>query len=137
MPTTYKDFRFELGDYAELSEYTGSSAMVLAIKNILLSRPGNFPFHPSLGMDIFKYQFDLLDDTTISDITTELNRQVSIYMPNLEDIDVKIQKVEPEDGGETYLGIAISSTMNGELVTADFLASRDRDVVYVFDEVRK
>ena len=58
----YYDAVFEVNDNNKLLEYYDASALVVAIKNILLSRPGNFPLTPSLGMDISKYQFEALDD---------------------------------------------------------------------------
>lgn len=134
MPT-YKDFRLEEGEYGKLSEYTDNDALILAIRNILLSRPGNFPFNPSLGMDIFKYQFDLLDDKTIDDIRSELNRQIASYMPDLQNININIQKVQ-SDSGEDFLGIAITTSKNGKIVDGKFLLSRDRDDVLVFNETR-
>ena len=51
------DFQLEQGDYTKAKEYEGVNATILAIRNILLSKPGNFPFNPSIGMDIRQYQF--------------------------------------------------------------------------------
>lgn len=131
----YKDFRFEPGMYGKLSEYTDSDALILGIRNIMLSRPGNFPFNPSLGMNIMKYQFDLLDDKTISDIRSELNRQIAEYMPDLQNIEISVQKVT-SDKGEDFLGIAVSTSKNGKIIDAKFLLSKDRDDVLVFNEAK-
>jgi len=48
----YTDFEFELGDYGKAVEYNDENAIILAVRNILLSKPGNFPFNPSIGMNI-------------------------------------------------------------------------------------
>lgn len=132
---TYKDFRFEPGIYGKLSEYTDSDALILGVRNIMLSRPGNFPFHPSIGMDISKYRFDLFDDTTIRDIRSELNRQVAEYMPDLQNIEIYVQKVEA-DNGAPYLCIAVAASKNGEKIDAKFILSRDRSDVIIFNETR-
>ena len=130
----YKDYQFDLGEYNKASEYFDNDALILGIRNILLSRPGNFPFNPSLGMDIKKYQFDLLDDKTISDINKELGRQLSLYMPDLQNIQVNVSKVDGNNG-EAYLGIIVMTTMNGENVNASFLLSKnENDIVSVFNE---
>lgn len=131
----YKDFRFEPGMYGKLSEYEDSDALILGIRNILLSRPGNFPFNPSIGMNIMKYQFDLLDDKTINDIKFELNRQIALYMPDLQNIEIKVQKVT-SDNGEEFLGIAVSTSKNGKIIDAKFLLNKDRDDILVFNETR-
>ena len=130
----YKDFTFEKGEYKKMAEYTDSDALILSIRNILLSRPGNFPFNPSIGMDISKYKFDLLDSQTISDIRTELNRQIAKYMPDLQNIQIDIRKVE-SNSGEAFLGISVVATKNGNIINNKFLLGKERDVVEVLNEV--
>lgn len=131
--STYKDFTFEKSNYKKMAEYTDSDAMILSIRNILLSRPGNFPFNPSIGMDIGKYQFDLLDNQTINDIKTELNRQIAAYMPDLQNIQIFVQRVDGKNG-ESFLGIAITATKNGNIINNSFLLNKDRDNVEIFNE---
>ena len=52
MARTIKDFTLNLGKYNKLEEVDEKNAFVLAVRNILLSKPGNFPLTPNLGMDI-------------------------------------------------------------------------------------
>ena len=131
----YKDFTLSQSDYDSTAEYTDNDALILAIRNILLSRPGNFPFNPSIGMDIEKYKFDLLDDQTISNIQAELNRQIAEYMPDLQNIRVSIKAITGDDGN-TYLGILVSTTMNGSIVDANFLLKENDDNVKIYGGTR-
>lgn len=129
----YRDFLFKEGEYGKVSEYTDASAIVLAIKNILLSRPGNFPFNPSIGMDIRKYQFDLLDDQTIADIKSELNRSIALYIPELEGVSTTVKKIERD--GTSYLAISVSVEYDKDSLRTNFLLVNDRDDVRVFNEI--
>lgn len=130
----YKDFELNQGEYGKASEYYDNNALVLSIRNILLSRPGNFPFNPSIGLDIEQYEFDLLDDQTIADIKTALNRQVVEYNPDIQNIQISIKKI-PADNGQCYLGISVRSTMSGEITDANFLILKDHETVHIFNEI--
>lgn len=122
----YLDAILEPGEYNKVQEYTDANAIILAIRNLILSAPGNYPFNPSMGLDIRKYQFDLLDDQTVSDIQTELNRQIAKYIPELMNVDAEVRKVKDENGKD-YLGISVQSDLNGDEITANFIFSQRYD----------
>ena len=84
----FLDFQFKESEFGLGKEYKDEDAIVLAIRNILLSRPGNFPFNPSIGMNIKKYQFDFIDDETLEEIKGELSRQISRYIPSLANVNI-------------------------------------------------
>ena len=111
----------------------------MAIKNILLSRPGNFPFTPDLGLNIDKYQFELLDDYTLSDIKNGILYQINKFVPAIDGVAVSVDKVESEIRGEfvTGIGISVSAVYNGENVTANFLVLKDKEIVHVYNETFK
>jgi len=129
----YKDFQFIESQYSKAQEYTNSNAIILAIKNILLSKPGNFPLSPTIGMNIKQYQFELLDTQTISDIQSELNRQIALYIPDIESVNAEVKKVEA-DNGTSYLCISLYANINGENLTSNFILDQSGDEVNVFNE---
>lgn len=133
----YKDFSFEFGDTGVYKEYSGTNASILAIRNILLSRPGNFPFTPSLGMDIARYQFELLDSATIDDIKRQLLLQIGKFLPAIENVNVNVMKVEEDVNGElvTGIGINISAIDNSNTISANYLVLKNNGVVSVYNEV--
>lgn len=130
----YTDFQLEVGEYGKSKEFVDDDAIILAIRNLLLSRPGNFPFNPSVGINIKKYQFELLDDETISDIQSEINRQIALYIPSLGGVEVHVLKVEDENL-KPYLAISILSNIKGETVTANFIIGQDGEDIRVFNEI--
>jgi phage baseplate assembly protein W len=134
----YVDFTMNVGDDGKCVKVTGVDAAVLAIRNILLSKPGNFPFTPSLGMDIAKYQFDLLDDATLSDIRAKLLQQINQFVPALDNIVASVDKVEEDINGKTIdaLGISVSAVLDGEEVTTHYLVTQDDEEVHVYNETQ-
>lgn len=129
----YTDFQLELGEYGKAKEYKNDNAIVLAIRNILLSRPGNFPFNPSIGMNIRQYQFDILDDETVSNIQKELNKQIAKYIPDLGNVSANVLKIEKD--GSYYLCFSISVDGNEENITANFVMNQNGDDVRIYNEI--
>ena len=128
------DFQFIQGEYGKAVEYSDENAVVLAIRNILLSKPGNFPFNPSIGMDIRKYQFDILDDTTLSTINSELKDQIARYIPDIGDVKCIVRKVEGENGSG-YLCISVGVNINGNDTTANFILNDTDGDMKIYNEI--
>ena len=55
MAAVFKDVSLDLGKYKNMREYTETNAFVLAVRNLLFTRPGNFPLTPSKGIDVERY----------------------------------------------------------------------------------
>lgn len=129
----YREVTFNEGVYGRAAEYTDSSAIVLAIRNILLTRRGNYPFNPTFGMNIQKYQFELLDATQLSQIKSELSNQIAEFLPAFQNVEIDVRKVTSEDGKE-MLGIAVSSKVNGETTTTSFILYEQNGTLEVINE---
>jgi phage baseplate assembly protein W len=135
----YTDYTFNYSAYNKAAEYTDANALILAIKNILFSKPGNYPFTPSFGMDIEKYQFDLLDSTQIETIRSELLGQISKFIPSLENVFVDVRQVEDDIGGvspqQGALGIVVSSDLNSQPLTTSFFVYKDDGRLNIINEI--
>jgi len=141
MSVKYKDFSFNLGNYNKMEEYTDAPVFVLAVRNILLSKPGNYPFTPGLGMDIEQYMFDLADENTKSRIESNLNKQINEYIDNAQNVNVQVEILEdPTTDSEGkpliryILGISVFASVNGENITTNFLLYRDKNILNVYNE---
>jgi len=134
----FKDFAFISGEYGKAKEFTDAAAVILAIKNILLTRKGNFPFNPNFGMNISKYQFDLLDEQSVAQIKAELEGHIAKYIPDLEDVFVEVQIVEDAEErlgtNQGVIGISITTTLNSEPINTSFLLYKENDVLQIFNE---
>ncbi len=136
----YKDVDFELDEYGKMKEYTGANATVLAIRNIILSKKGNFPFTPDLGLNVEEYMFEQMDDITINHLKSELNRQINKYVPDINGVIVDVRRVESTDEEYPYetIGITVSAIdTNGENLSMAFLVKHDHENINVFAEVLK
>lgn len=132
MAGKYIDFQFQKNDYGEAISYTESAPLVLAIRNILLSRPGNFPFNPSIGVNIKKYQFDILDETEISAIQKEIDRAIVELVPDAHLVKTTVRKIDQDN--KSYLGISVSADISGEDTTANFVLLQEGNDIKIFNE---
>lgn len=131
----YTDFQFEKSEYDRAKEYNNTDAIVLAARNVLLSKPGNFPFNPSIGVNIRKYQFEFLDSTQILAIQKEIDKALAACVPGLDTIETVVRKIDTEDG-VPYLGISIRSILDGHERDINFLLVQDGLDVKIFNEIR-
>lgn len=134
MGSKYLDFQLEKGDHNTAKEYTDSDAIALSIRNLLLSRPGNYPFHPSIGINIKKYQFEILDDIEVKNIQRELDVAISACIPDISSVRTYVRKIEVTNG-KPYLAISISSSLDGKESTINFLLVQENDDVRIFNEI--
>jgi phage baseplate assembly protein W len=134
----YRDFTLDQGIYGRSAEYVDTSAFILAVRNILLSRPGNYPFNPSFGMNIEKYQFDLLDDIQLNQIKNELNQQIARYLPSFQDVQIDVKKVNNIDGVDAdnreMVGISVISKVNGASLSSSFLLYKRNGTLNIVNE---
>lgn len=130
----YVDFQLEKDEYDSSRQHDDSDALILAIRNILLSRPGNFPFNPSIGVNIRKYQFELIDNTQIASIQKEIDRAIGECIPDINSVSTIVRRIDDEDG-KPYLAISINSSLNGNEKTANFLLRQDGNDVKIFNEI--
>jgi phage baseplate assembly protein W len=137
---TYRDFTLDQGPYGRALEYTDSAAIILAVRNILLTRRGNFPFNPNFGMNVEKYQFDLLDDVQVGEIRAELSQQIARYLPTLQNVSVDVRVVDEVDGvdadGRKMVGISVSSKASDRTLTSSFLLYRKNGTLNIVNETK-
>lgn len=135
---TYYDYMLTPDDSGKATTYSGVDAVILAIRNIILSRPGNYPLTPGLGMDIAKYEFDLLDKDTLSTIKSELNKQINKYIPTIDNVEVNVSKVEDTDASGNLvngIGISVGLSLDGDTLTANYLVIQDKSEIKIYNEV--
>ena len=62
-----------------------------AIKNIVLTIPGEVPFFRDMGSKVTDYLFDLVDEGTAGDLTLEIRRTIAFNEPRAEDVEVYVE----------------------------------------------
>lgn len=129
--STYKDFTFDIDSDGKCTEITGTNAIIAAVTNIILAKPGNFPLTPGLGLDVGKYMFEPFDDYVLSKIKTDIMRQVSAYVPDSDLVSVDVSKVTGSDGKDS-LGITVSATKAGVSAGKAFLITKEDRTITVW-----
>jgi hypothetical protein len=99
-----------------LSVY-GSSAVAVAIRNILLSEEGVFVNFPGLDGDISNILFDQIGDDDIYRLKNSIYKEIVKRIPNLSGIVLDVKKIpitESNVDGATAIGISISRQDTGD-----------------------
>lgn len=63
-------------------QYTGITARIRQIYNLILMKPGTDPLNPSKGCDARSYYYQYKEDSVLSELETKINDQVKKYTPH-------------------------------------------------------
>lgn len=86
-------------------------ALGQTIQNLIIMKKGTYPNTPSLGVGIEDYLFEILDNETISDITSNINNQISQFIvSNSVNIDVKVIQLKNSNANLNSLKIDVTLT---------------------------
>ena len=68
----------------DLAVLKNEDAVKRSVKNLLLTNKGEKPYDNNYGCNIRRYLFDLVDDTTIENIKTEIRSAIENYEQRAE-----------------------------------------------------
>jgi hypothetical protein len=88
----------------------GSSAVAIAIRNILLSEEGVFVNFPELNVNISNILFDQIAENDIYQLKNLLYKEIIMKIPNLSGIVLDVKKIRVDEtkiDGSTAIGISI------------------------------
>lgn len=95
----------------------GSSAVAVAIRNILLSEEGVFVNFPELDTDISNILFDQIGDDDLYQLRNALYKEIIKKIPSLSGIVLDVKKIDINEAnvdGSTAIGISILKQDSGE-----------------------
>ena len=73
---------------------TGSNAVKQAIKNLILTAPGEKPFQPLVGSSVTDLLFEPLDAFTVDTLTDEIKQTINQYEPRVSLTNVEVTPIE-------------------------------------------
>ena len=88
----------------------GSSAVAIAIRNILLSEEGVFVNFPELSVDISNLLFEQVGDGDLYQLKNSLYKELVKKIPNLSGVILDVKKIKVDEAnvdGSTAIGISI------------------------------
>lgn len=77
-----KEIGWGLNAFNRPVEYSGITAWVRLITQILFTRPGTYPTAPALGVGLQDYRYRFLDDVKV-ELEEKINYQVRVFLPGL------------------------------------------------------
>ena len=95
----------------------GSSAVAIAIRNILLSEEGVFVNFPELNVNISNILFDQIEESDIYQLKNTLYKEIIKKIPNLSGIVLDVKKIKVDESkvdGSTAIGISILRQDSGD-----------------------
>lgn len=123
----FLDFSLNVGNFTKAQQLTQNEVFAFAIRNILLSRPGNYPSQPGLGMNVQKYNLSLANQQTLDAVREDLTEQILRYLPTLENVSVTtgFQNADDENDKTNYLTIAVSALNVDTYIGSNFIVFKD------------
>lgn len=84
-----------------------ANAITRAIRNLILTVPGDRPFQPELGSDVYKSLFETLDQITGSTIQQQIENTIIKYEPRVKLIDVIVKTNIPNNSFDVVINYNI------------------------------
>lgn len=111
--------RLDINAFSRTDLSVGLKALATRIINLLLQEKGTVSNCYEMGAGLGMYLFEFMDDRTVSSVQSEIQSQVSKYLP-----DVQLQGVQVERGDQESADTARSlmvkmSVLAGDLPTTD------------------
>jgi len=75
----------------DLTVIKNERAINAAIRNLILTKPGEIPFNSEFGSHVSDYLFEFIDEGTAGLISLEIERVISIFEPRVELVDVYVE----------------------------------------------
>ena len=75
---------------SDLIALKNENAISRSIRNLILTQPGDKPFQPDLGSEVYESLFETLDQITASSVQQQIENTIIKYEPrvNLRDVTV-------------------------------------------------
>lgn len=102
------EFKLEINDFNNAGTEVGALATARLILNLILLEPYTYPNHPLMGVGISNYLSDRVTQSNIDAITTNINMQMSTYLPKVVLTNLIVEVLDDIKGaaGQT-LGILV------------------------------
>ena len=125
---SYSDLDMDIGFHPiskDIRKKTKESSIKQAVRNLLLTSPGERMFNAEWGCGIRAYLFEPISDTIASEIKDMIITSLNNYEPRVEVIDVVVLPMTGDDGYEIglYYKLRETTTVISQTVT---LAERVR-----------
>jgi phage baseplate assembly protein W len=103
---------------------TDLEALAQTLQNLLIIEPGTYPNQPELGVGIQNYEFEFLDDITLNELKSNIDKQITKFLPNNFYVEFDVSTVTNELNKQVLV-----ITFN---VTADATLKQTSEITMLF-----
>ena len=108
----------------DINKHLDSTAVINAIKNLVLTSHYEKPFNPDYGSNVRKLLFETLDIITASAIEREIKQTIESFEPRVRIIGIAVIPDEENNGFSVRMEFSIVNQTNP--VSISFLLERTR-----------
>jgi len=108
----------------DLNKHLDATAVINAIKNLVLTNHYEKPFNPDYGSNVRKLLFETLDIITASAIEREIQQTIESFEPRVRIIGVTVIPDEQRNGFSVRMEFSIVNQTNP--ISISFLLERTR-----------
>lgn len=118
-----KDVSYGLDDFQRMKVYSESESIARYILTILLTRPGNYPGLPHIGLNVKQLLYDDLNEFNATSLKEQIYDQCSALLPHIVGDDVYAGLIEYN--GTTFLLIRVSVEVNSKMQKINYAFYQD------------
>lgn len=102
--------------YNDIRPVKDIDAVKNAVKNLLLTTPGERPFQPKLGSGLFDLLFENYNPYTIQGVRVKIIDMLTSYEPRIDEIKVSVQDLPEDHAIHVKVGFNITNIADNEEV---------------------
>jgi len=92
---------------SDLIALKNENAISRSIRNLILTKPGDKPFQPDLGSEVYESLFETLDQITASSIQQQIENTIIKYEPRVDLRDVVVKANIPNNAFDVLINYEI------------------------------
>ena len=92
---------------SDLIALKNENAISRSIRNLILTKPGDKPFQPDLGSEVYESLFETLDQITASSIQQQIENTIIKYEPRVDLKDVFVKANIPNNAFDVLINYEI------------------------------
>tara|TARA_B100001758_G_scaffold247604_1_gene266136 strand:+ start:2954 stop:3355 length:402 start_codon:yes stop_codon:yes gene_type:complete len=92
---------------SDLIALKNENAISRSIRNLILTVPGDKPFQPDLGSEVYESLFETLDQITASSIQQQIENTIIKYEPRVDLKDVFVKANIPDNAFDVLINYEI------------------------------
>ena len=92
---------------SDLIALKNENAISRSIRNLILTKPGDKPFQPDLGSEVYESLFETLDQITASSVQQQIENTIIKYEPRVDLRDVTVTANIPNNAFDVIINYEI------------------------------